>query len=183
MEMAKRAVAEGGDSGEFGTGTDGGAWVPTRPFFASSSRVSTYSHAKCLQFKITNTLLLYSCRGMFDSRSLAEDAIRHTLKYRWILMASLCWMKRSLSNVRPGLPGFEYPEERASAGTDYPALALSRGIGHARSLQEKILVKLKRISSDPWTINSAARKGSTPAPWVYETDLSALGTWLFQHKL
>ncbi len=44
MEIAKRAVAEGGESGELGTGTDGGVYEPTRPFFASSSSDRTCDH-------------------------------------------------------------------------------------------------------------------------------------------
>ena len=44
MDMANRAVAEGGDSGELGTGADAGVCAPTRPFLASSNSDKTCEH-------------------------------------------------------------------------------------------------------------------------------------------
>lgn len=43
MDIAKRAVADCGESGELGTGMEGGLQAPTLPFLASSSSVRTYS--------------------------------------------------------------------------------------------------------------------------------------------
>ena len=43
IEIANKAVADCGDSGELGTGIDGGLHAPTLPFLASSKRFRTCS--------------------------------------------------------------------------------------------------------------------------------------------
>lgn len=44
IEIANKAVADCGESGELGTGIEGGLQTPTLPFLASSNSVRTWSY-------------------------------------------------------------------------------------------------------------------------------------------